>query len=72
MKLQRVTSLYDLYNKANTNPYYAQLAIIAANNLGGEIKTLSDAKKWLNLNASETDESDVVEEINFCRDLVKE
>ena len=71
--LPRVTSLFDLFNKARTNKLYEQLAIIAARNLGGSIQTLDEAEKWLNMNANDCGScAGVVEEVNFCRDLVKD
>jgi hypothetical protein len=72
--LAKVTSLFDLFNKARTNKAYEQLAMIAARNLGGDnIKTLADAERWLNITANDSgDCQGVVGEVNFCRDLVKE
>jgi hypothetical protein len=69
--IPKVTSLMDLRNKASDNPLYAQLAILGAQNLGGDIKNLNQAFDWLNTNAMETDEQGVVDEVNFMRDLVK-
>ena len=71
--LAKVTSLFDLFNKAKTDKRYELLAIIAAKNLGGGIKTLDEAEKWLNITANDVgDCRGVVEEVNFCRDLVEE
>jgi hypothetical protein len=42
----------------------------AVANLGGSVRDCSGAMRWLQLNAQETDERGVVEEINFCRDLI--
>lgn len=72
--LAKVTSLFDLFNKARTNKAYEQLAMIAARNLGGDnINTLADAERWLNITANDSgDCNGVVGEVNFCRDLVKE
>lgn len=58
-------------NKAKTDPRYESLAIIAANNLGGNAKTLNEADRWLRINADETSEKGVIGEVNFCRNLVK-
>lgn len=69
--LPSVHSILDLRTRALRNPDYKKLAISAANNLGGDCKTLDEAIRWLNINADETDERGVVEEINFCRDLIK-
>ena len=53
------------------NEAYKRLALTAAENLGGSPNgDLNKAMEWLNVNADETDEQGVVEEINFCRDLV--
>ena len=69
--IQKVTSLNDLYNRAASDPIYLELAILGARNLGGgNITTLDQARNWLNTNAMETDEAGVVDEVNFCRDLV--
>ena len=68
----KVTSIADLFNRAATDPQYAQLAMISAANLGGNCKDLASARQWLNCNAMESgSEQGVVDEINFCRDLVK-
>lgn len=71
LKLKKIKTISELANLARTNKSYEQLAIVAASNLGGGNLTLNGAISWLNTNAMETDESGVVEEINFCRDLVK-
>ena len=71
MKLKKIQTINELAYLARTNKSYEQLAIVAASNLGGGNLTLTGAISWLNTNAMETDESGVVEEINFCRDLVK-
>jgi hypothetical protein len=70
-KLPKVSSLYDLFDKARTDTRYRELLMISANNLGGDCKTEEQAQSWLRTNAMETDEEGVVGEINFCRDLVK-
>lgn len=71
MALKKVTSLRDLKILAGTDPQYAELAMIAASNLGRQCSTVADAIAWLSTNADETDEKGVVKEINFCRNLVK-
>ena len=68
--IPKVSSLFDLKSKATDDPRYAKLAIVAANNLGGDTRTLAGALRWLDLNAMETSEEGVVGEINFVRDLV--
>lgn len=84
--LAKVRSLGDLRQRAASDPRYARLAIVAAENLGGRVRqgrhlddptstdyalALSDAMTWLRVNANETgDERGVVEEVNFVRDLV--
>lgn len=70
MTLTKVRSLADLSYKARRIPAYADLAIIAARNLGDYATTLDEAMKWLNVNAMETSEDDVVEEVNYCIDLM--
>jgi hypothetical protein len=57
---------------ALTDPKYRQLARLAAENLGGSPgESLDEAIRWLNINSMETEWADVINEINFCRDLVK-
>jgi len=70
MKL-KVNSLADLANKAQNNAAYQQLAIVAANNLGGQATNLSSALLYLRNQAYDSDESGVVDEVNFCADLVE-
>jgi hypothetical protein len=71
--LAKVTSLFDLFHKAKTDKRYELLAIVAAKNLGGGVRTLEEAESWLNLTANDVgDCRGVVEEVNFCRDLVEE
>jgi hypothetical protein len=54
------------------NPVYKQLAITAAINLGGDPKDdLNKAMEWLNVNADETDEAGVVEEVNASREFLE-
>jgi hypothetical protein len=66
--LRPVTSLYDLRTRAKVDPRYLQLAINAAQNLGGTPRDLDGAIRWFNLNMMETgeDEQSIVNEINFC------
>jgi hypothetical protein len=71
MKIKPVRSLNELYNKARVDKKYEQLLFTAALNLGGSARTISEAYNWLMMNAAETDEQGVVEEVNFCRDLVE-
>lgn len=44
--------------------------MLAASNLGGDPKNIEDAIRTLIDNANETDEDGIVNEINFCIDLV--
>lgn len=67
-----VRSLNELYNKACDDSKYEQLLLISASNLGMKCTTKRQAYNWLSTNAMETgDEQRVVDEVNFCRDLVK-
>lgn len=68
--LVKVITIQHLYGLAIADKRYERLAMISASNLGGNPKDLRDAIGWLNTNAMETDEQGVVDEINFCRDLV--
>lgn len=66
-----IRSLNELYNKARTDEKYKQLLLISSSNLGGTAQDINGAFNWLQTNAMETDEQGVIEEVNFCRDLVK-
>ena len=68
--IRPVTSLGMLQHLAATHDSYRKLAIISAENLGGSPRNLQEAMKWLNMNAMETDEQGVVDEVNFCLDMV--
>lgn len=74
MKLiPKVETLAELRSKAYTNPQYAKLLCVAASNLGGgpAVRTnLVAAYQWLCQNAAEAGESGVVDEVNYCRDLI--
>jgi len=65
-----VTSLGDLKQKADKNPKYAELAMLASSNLGGPGNNLAEAIRWLEVNATETSEEGVVDEINGVADLL--
>jgi hypothetical protein len=77
-RLEPVGSLAELGANAATNPRYAQLALIAARNLGGGVfERVQDAIEWLEMNAAECEleefgEGDVVDEINALRDIEAE
>lgn len=68
--LPEVDSLYDLETRARSDRRYADLAIVAASNLGGGDRTFEGAMRWLRINANETDEDGIVSEVNGVRDLV--
>ena len=71
MKMAPIQSLPQLKSKARKDENYKRLAIVAASNLGGDAgEDLEKALDWLYLNAQETDEEGVVEEVNACRDMV--
>jgi hypothetical protein len=69
--MEAVTSIADLRVRAIHDEQYLKLALIATSNLGKKVATLADAIRWLAINAAETDEEGVVDEINSCRDFVK-
>lgn len=52
---------------------YRKLSIISAKNLGisQSDPTFEQCIRWLEANMAETNESGVVDEINFCLDLVE-
>jgi hypothetical protein len=73
--MKPIESLAELRTKAADDPQYDALAVVAARNLGGPLKcSLSDALRFLELNAMESElgEDGVVEEVNFVIDLVPE
>lgn len=70
--IPKVTSLADLRVRAGADPRYRELAVISSHNLGGPGgDSLDEAMGWLRTNAAETSERGVVDEVNFCRDLVR-
>ena len=73
--IAKVISINDLYWKCKEGPdceKYQQLAIASAQNLGGASNSTVDrAIDWLKINAGETTEEGIVDEINFCIPLVK-
>lgn len=71
--MPKVRSLGELRSLAKQDRRYRILAIIAARNLGGDVKDddLDGALRWLELNAAETSEKGVVDEANFVRDLAE-
>jgi hypothetical protein len=68
-----IQSIAQLRSLAGKNPKYHQLALAAAENQGleGDDLDLNAAISWLNEIAKEDGEENVVEEINFCRDLIQ-
>lgn len=73
MKMTPIKSLYELESLGSMDQMYEQLAIISAKNLGGDnITSLDKAMSWLRINAMEAEsgEQGVIDEVNFCRDLV--
>ena len=70
--IAKVRSIPQLSQLARQDSRYAELAIVSAKNLGGNVKTVDDAIRWLYVNAEDSgSEEGVVDEVNFCRDLVK-
>jgi hypothetical protein len=68
--MKKIHSLYELKIKAMEDEAYEKLAIDTAYNLGGSnINDLNDAIRWLNINAMETSEEGVVEEVNFIGEI---
>ncbi len=68
--IPKVGTLGELYSLAQEDERYMKLLIAAAQNLGGGCDNFAQAKQWLNMNAMETSEAGVVDEVNFCRDLI--
>jgi hypothetical protein len=63
-----VMSLAQLRTKANTDPKYRSLAIFAAETLGYNPNgNLDEAMRQLRVEALETSEDEVIEEVNFLR-----
>lgn len=73
-KMKKVTSFSDLRAKAATDPRYNKLGILAAGNLGHQPRNFTDAMNSLQMEAMESGlgEEGIVDEINFCIDMVKE
>lgn len=66
-----IRSLAELRKLAERDARYEWLACVASSNLGGPPNaTPKQALRWLYLNADETSERGVVDEVNFCRDLI--
>ena len=73
MKLQEVDSLSDLWLKANESEDYQKLVTIASQNLGSaEEDHWKKYHRWLEINAMETNEMGVVDEVNFCIDIAQD
>jgi len=72
--LEEISSLAELRRGCmdTTGPYglYKKWAFSASRNLGGPDSSIEEALRWLEMNANETSEEGVVDEINFCLDLV--
>lgn len=68
--IEPVYSIGDLKFRAEGDKNYEMLAITAAKNLGGNPHNLKEAVYLLQMNAMETDEFGIVDEINACRELV--
>jgi hypothetical protein len=64
--LRKINNLCEFEYLAKNNNSYAQIAIVASNNLGGPYNpTVDQALKWLEISALETEEEGILEEINF-------
>ncbi len=63
---RRVENLSGLRKLASRDPRYAPLAFDAVRNLGGDIKDLDGAMRWLEINATVAgDEMGVCSEVSF-------
>lgn len=70
-----VASLAELKARAEHDPRYARLMLVAASNLGGSARDTANtdaAYRYLCLNAAEVDEPSTVAEVNYCRDLIND
>ncbi len=66
-----VQSLRQLRSKANIDPKYRALAILAAEDLCYKpLDNLDEAMRQLYVESKETSEDDVIEQINFLRSEV--
>jgi hypothetical protein len=84
--LSKIKSLRDLQFRAETEPRYKRLAMIAANNLGGPCSDFNSAMETLSINAMELEmegtcpetecgidgEEAIVDEVNNVRDIEAE
>lgn len=69
-QIRPVGSLAELRSLANTQEPYRRLMLMASRNLGGPDDTQEKAYQWLVVNALETNEEGVVEEVNGCIPLL--
>ena len=66
-----VRSLPELAQLARKDPRYRALAIAGAQNIGGPAsEDLEEQLRYLYMHAAEASEEGVVDEVNFCRDLI--
>jgi len=74
-RLKKIQDLWELQRLAKSDPRYALLLKIAAENLGyGGSKNIGSWMKWLETNAmemGEDGESMVVDEVNFVKDIAE-
>jgi len=71
-KVKTISELSYLCNNGKLKEQYTKLAAVSAQNLGGRsTASISENIQWLSTNAMETSEDGVVDEINFCLDLVQ-
>ena len=66
--VESLTELQYLCNNGDKQEKYKKLLELASENLG--CPSGYDHLQWLRVSASEVGEEDVVEEINFCMDMV--
>lgn len=66
MTLTPIVSLADLRVRAQSSVAYGNLAIKAADNFGSPASSVTVALHSLEVIARETDEDDVIAEVNFC------
>lgn len=68
--IKPVKSLYELRSLSYDSDSYRRLVQMASSNLGGPVSPVHKCMEWLEVNAMETSEEGVVDEVNFLIDMV--
>ena len=63
--MKTIKHLYEI-----DHPENEELVLKSSANLGGPDNNIQQARNWLRMNAAETDEQGVIDEINFVGELL--